>query len=233
MPAASFVVTTPVNAAFRPATATLLPHHLPIAVSPEMAPPWHGPRRKTSTTFSCKEISHASRYRSLCRRRHRCLCCRRREPRARRLLCDPLGQHRHLPDLEYRVAAATGALAVGLQGRQQAGPDLHRRSRRAGKDAAAALLHALSRSARDWEATFAPTGKSPDAGSTVLFPCPAPQQKYFGFSEAQIRGISWPVPRPPRGALRIVTPLGAGGDGRGRCRRRTALISADGEDVWS
>jgi hypothetical protein len=63
--------------------------------------------------------------------------------------------------------------------------------------------------------------------------CPALCQKYFCFSEMQIRHISRPIPCPSGGALRIVTTLGAGSSGRERCRRRSASILADGEGVWS
>jgi len=75
-------------------------------------------------------------------------------------------------------------------------------------------------------------------------------QKYFGFSEMQIRLHDLPS-RPERGALAIVTNVGAGSGGRGIARtqqrsqggfyrsvsdRRGAQtngIEADGKIVWS
>jgi hypothetical protein len=54
--------------------------------------------------------------------------------------------------------------------------------------------------------------------------CPPLAQKYFCFSEMQIRCIIGLLPYPAGGTLRIVTTLGAGGNGRERCRRRSALI---------
>ncbi len=51
--------------------------------------------------------------------------------------------HRHLPDLERGPEVQANAMAVGLQGRRQAGSDLLCRDGSAGKDAAAAPLHPL------------------------------------------------------------------------------------------
>jgi hypothetical protein len=62
---------------------------------------------------------------------------------------------------------------------------------------------------------ISPTGKSPDlVGDLPVQPL---LQKYFCFSEMQIRLYDLPS-RPERGALAIVTNVGAGSGGRGGAR---------------
>jgi hypothetical protein len=77
---------------------------------------WTPPRplaRRESGNFSQQEICYSSRYRPLCRRRHRRFSPGRPGngrpscPRGR-LLRDPLERHRRLPDLEHGPALPAG-----------------------------------------------------------------------------------------------------------------------------
>jgi hypothetical protein len=81
-------------------------------------------------------------------------------------------------------------------------------------------MHRMGASAID--AGDLPVGPFSANSPTAI--CPPPAQENFCFSEMQIRCISSPFPYPAGGALRIVTTLGAGGNGRERCRRRSASI---------
>src|ERR1700686_2219381 len=65
----------------------------------------------------------------------------RRPPRRGRLLRHPLAKPRHLPDLEREPEPKAMAMAVRLQNRQQAAPDLLRGDDRAANHAAATPLH--------------------------------------------------------------------------------------------
>jgi hypothetical protein len=56
----------------------------------------------------------------------------------------------------------------------------------------------------------------------VICPVQSPLQKYFCFSEIEIRLRDLPS-RPERGALAIVTNVGAGSSGRGSARAQIVI----------